>query len=291
VISKGVIRHLAGLLLGHDLDEELPFGKVAALNGVFEVAAMIVAIHSGDLLRFFIAEALNALLGLEVELDPNTLAFFANQRERVLTEHIHIAKGGGNAPIRHRDGDLVKGFGEHRPEIPGVIGIVEPGLRIAFHRPVQAHEVVNVAKEENRGVIAHEIPVPLLGVELDGTAADVAFGIGRTAFASHRRNAHEDIGLLAFLEDGSVGVLADVLRAEEITIGAPAFGVGMRRSGITSRLKWAIFSKSHTSLRTTGPLGPAVIAFSLSGMGAPTSFVRRCFISFAMVITSFGNRR
>ena len=40
--------------------------------------SMIVAIRSSDLLSFLIAKALNALLGLEMEFDPNPFSFFVN---------------------------------------------------------------------------------------------------------------------------------------------------------------------------------------------------------------------
>src|SRR5664280_218341 len=47
----------------------------------------------------------------------------------------------------------------------------------------------------------------------------------------------------------------------------------MRRSGITSRSKWASFSRNQTSWSSIGPRGPAVIAFWLSGTGAPPAVV------------------
>ena len=47
----------------------------------------------------------------------------------------------------------------------------------------------------------------------------------------------------------------------------------MRRSGITSRLKWASFSWYQTSCISMGPRGPAVTAFWLSGTGAPAAVV------------------
>ena len=48
----------------------------------------------------------------------------------------------------------------------------------------------------------------------------------------------------------------------------------MRRSGITSRTKLPSFSCSQTSCASSGPRGPAVRLFWLSGTGAPKSVVR-----------------
>src|SRR5574344_2469947 len=47
----------------------------------------------------------------------------------------------------------------------------------------------------------------------------------------------------------------------------------MRRSGITSRLRLASFSSSHTSSISSGPRGPAVLLFWLSTTGAPKAVV------------------
>ena len=47
----------------------------------------------------------------------------------------------------------------------------------------------------------------------------------------------------------------------------------MRRSGMTSRAKWASFSISHRSCRSSGPRGPALMLFWLSVTGAPAAVV------------------
>ena len=45
----------------------------------------------------------------------------------------------------------------------------------------------------------------------------------------------------------------------------------MRRSGITSRSKWASFSINQMSCSSAGPRGPAVWMFWLSTTGAPVA--------------------
>src|ERR1700730_2941150 len=54
---------------------------------------------------------------------------------------------------------------------------------------------------------------------------------------------------------------------------APAPFACMRRSGITSRSKWASFSRNHTSCSSAGPRGPAVIMLLSSTTGAPNAVV------------------
>ena len=83
-----------------------------------------------------------------------------------------------------------------------------------------------VAQEEHRRVVADDVPVALLGVELHGEAADVALGVGRAALAGHGREAHEQRRLLADLgEDLGLGVAGDVVRDGERAEGARALGV------------------------------------------------------------------
>src|SRR5271170_7467256 len=55
---------------------------------------------------------------------------------------------------------------------------------------------------------------------------------------------------------------------------APAPLACMRRSGMTSRSKWASFSISHRSCSRAGPRGPAVRMFKLSVTGVPVACVR-----------------
>ena len=87
-------------------------------------------------------------------------------------------------------------------------------------------ELVRIAHEKHRRVVADQIPVAFLGVELDGKAADVALGIGCTAFAGDGGEPGEQLGLLADLrEDLGPRVPGDVVRDGEGTVGARAFGV------------------------------------------------------------------
>ena len=100
------------------------------------------------------------------------------------------------------------------------------GARVALHRVVEVGELERVAQEEHRRVVAHQVPVALLGVELDREAADVALGVGRAALAGHGREAHEQVGLLADLrEDLRLGVLRDVVGDGEGAERAGALGV------------------------------------------------------------------
>jgi len=55
----------------------------------------------------------------------------------------------------------------------------------------QVLELDRVLNEKHRDVVADQIPVALLGVELDREAADVARRVDRPGAARDRREAHE----------------------------------------------------------------------------------------------------
>jgi hypothetical protein len=79
------------------------------------------------------------------------------------------------------------------------LAAAQVGARVALDRVVEVGKLQRVAQEEHRRVVADQIPVAFLGVELDGEAADVALGVGRAALAGHRGEAGEQLGLLADL--------------------------------------------------------------------------------------------
>ena len=142
------------------------------------------------------------------------------------TEAVHVAERQGDAAWTHRDGHLMQCLGQEGPEVPVVRCAAHAGAWVALDGVVEVGELQRVAQEEDGGVVAHEVPVALFGVELHGKAADIALGIGSAALTGHGGEAHEALGLLAHLaEDGGTGVLSDVVCHGEGAIGACALGV------------------------------------------------------------------
>jgi len=91
--------------------------------------------------------------------------------------------------------------GERLKEVPDVVGLLSIGVRVRLLRVDEVGELERVADEEDRRVVAHQVVVAVLGVELDGETARVAYGVGRTACAGHGREAREGLGLLADLRE------------------------------------------------------------------------------------------
>ncbi len=91
---------------------------------------------------------------------------------------------------------------------------------------VEVREAQRITEEEDRRVVADDVPIAFLGIELDGEAADVALGIGRAALARDRREADEQRRLLADLrEDLRLGVAGDVVGDGKGAMGTPALGM------------------------------------------------------------------
>ena len=86
-------------------------------------------------------------------------------------------------------------LGHQRDEVPERVvrarGLRHGVMRLRLHRVDEVGELHRVLDEEDGDVVADEVPVALVGVELDREAAHVARRVGRAALAGDRREAHE----------------------------------------------------------------------------------------------------
>ena len=132
--------------------------------------------------------------------------------------------------VAHRPHDHVHGFGHQRDEIPERVvracRLRHLVMRLGLHGVDEVRELHRVLDEEHRDVVAHQVPVAFVGVELHGEAAHVAHGVGAAALAGHGGEAHEHRRALA---DGGEGrgacELGDVLGALEVAVRAGAASV------------------------------------------------------------------
>src|SRR5690606_21524684 len=87
-------------------------------------------------------------------------------------------------------------------------------------------ELVGVAHEEYRRVVADHVPVAFPRVEFDGKASYVALGVCCAALAGNGREAKKDICLLADLrEDVGAGIARDVVRHRKGAEGSRTLGM------------------------------------------------------------------
>ena len=143
---------------------------------------MVLAVHAVDFRGFFIGQVFNPLLCPEMEFTPYPFVFIVIKAERMLAKEVHIPERSRNSPVAHHNGDLVEAFWQKRPEIPVVLRTAPACPWIALYRTVEVGKIMHVPDKEGRRVVSHQIPVPLLRVELGCNAADIAFAVCRPAF-------------------------------------------------------------------------------------------------------------
>jgi hypothetical protein len=196
---------LEGLLggVGEDLDAQLPLGEGAVLDGVVEVAAVEVRVDAGGDLRLLPGEGVHAELRLPVELDQDGLPVGVDQPERVDAEALHRPVAARDAPVAHVPDRVVGRLGVEGDEVPeGVVRRLRlrdlaVGVRLAGVDDVR--ELDRVLDEEDRDVVAYQVPGAFLRVELRRESAGVPDGVGRAARPEDRREADEDRRLQALL--------------------------------------------------------------------------------------------
>ena len=178
-----------------------------------QVAPVEVRVLARDLERLVPQHRVHAELRLPVELDEARGAPGVHEPEGVDAEALHHPEAAGNRPIRHDPHDHVHRLGHQRDEVPervvGGGGLGDLVVRLRLHRVDQVGELHRVLDEEDGDVVADQIEVALVGVELHREAAHVARQIGRPPRARHRGEAHEDRRLLCrVLQERGTGVAA-----------------------------------------------------------------------------------
>ncbi len=221
-----MVRHLGGVGLRHYLHIHRPTWIFATLDGLEQIALRTLPVIGNDGCSLGVGEILDALLGPKVKLHPETLVVRTDEAVGVRTETVHMAVRRRNAPITHDIGDLVQGLRQPGPEVPVVVRAAHVGARIAFYCVVEVRKLQRIAEKEHRGVIAHHVPVALLGVELQCVTTNVALGVGRAALTGDGREAGEQRGALTNLgKQLGFGVAGDVMGDDELAKRAGTFRV------------------------------------------------------------------
>ena len=210
-----------------ELHAQLPFREVPGLDRAPQVAAMEVRIGAIDLQRLVPHHRLQAQLRLPVELHIGGLPFRVDEAEAVDAEALHEAEGAGDGPVGHDPHEHVGGFRAQRGEVPEIVmrrlRLGETTVGLLLRGMDQVGELDRVLDEEDGDVVADEIPVAFLGVELHREAAHVAGQVGGALVARHGGEAHEDRHLLARpLEQVRRGDVGQGFRRLEIAMDAEA---------------------------------------------------------------------
>ena len=175
---------------------------------------------------FLVAQILDTLLGTPMKFYPYSFAVRIDEAIGVRAESVHVSIGSRDASVGHNNGDLMKCFGKHRPEVPIGLWRTEIGLRIPFHSSVEVRELERIADKEHGCVVAHQIPIAFFGIKLYGKASDVAFGISGSPFSRYSGETYEYIRLFSNLgEKFGTRVFRDVFGYGEVSEGSTTFGM------------------------------------------------------------------
>ena len=224
---------LLGLFFSEHLQPELPFGIGTGLDRFPKVAPMEVRIGAGNADRLVPDQRMRPLLGLPVEFAEHRLSVGVDQAKSMDAEALHHPEAARDGAIRHHPHQHVRRFGAQRDEVPERVvcrsrlrhGVV----RLRLDGMDQIRELHRVLDEEHRNVVADQIPVTGIGVELDGESTNVSRGIDRAALAGHGREADEYRRHLSlFLErrrhrevGDRLGALEEPVRARAARVNDP----------------------------------------------------------------------
>ena len=187
---------------------------------------MVVGVEPGHLVGLVLGEVLDALVDLEVVLDPEGLAGGVDPPVGVGRVAVQVAVGLGDAAVAHQPDDLMQRFGGQRPEVPHQRLVAQPAAGVALLGVDEVAELDRVADEEDGGVVADQVVVPLLGVELQREAARVAPGVRGALLTGDGREPQERLRPLADLaEEVRLAPLACVTGHLEVTVRGGALGV------------------------------------------------------------------
>eukprot|EP00126_Sphaerothecum_destruens_P012817 Sdes_comp21944_c0_seq1m20487 len=223
---KRIERTLRRTSFTHHLHTKPPLRILATCYRLKQILGGGIRIGARQFCRSFRIQTLDPLLGLEMKLDKVALPLVIHHPERVAAIPIHEPVPLGDPAIRVENRDLVHGFGDQAEKVPHHVGVAQVGLRVALLRVDKVREFYGVSDEEYRRVVAHQIPIPLLRVELHGESTWIPLRIRTAFFAPHRGKPHKNRRLAPnLLQKIRLANVRNTLRHLKVPKGTRPFGV------------------------------------------------------------------
>ena len=162
-----------------------------------------------------------------MELDEVRLVARVDEAEGMHAEALHHAIAARDGAVRHDPHEHVRRFGHQRHEIPERVvcgcGLWHAVMGLGLHGMYEVRKFHRILDEEHRNVVADEIPVAFIGVELHRESAHVARGVRRPTLAGDGGKTHENRSALArFVKDGRPRDLVERCITLEIPMSAGA---------------------------------------------------------------------
>lgn len=118
------------------------------------------------------------------------------------------------------------GFRSQWKEIPEHVGIFQMRLWVPLLCVDETREQYGIPDEEDRGVVAYQIPDTIFSVEFHGETSRIPDRVSRSRFTSNSGESDGNRGLLADgREDFGAWILGDVVGDFEVAEGSSSLGV------------------------------------------------------------------
>ena len=144
--------------------------------------------------------------GFQWNLQNVDSALGIDQPEGMHAKALHHSIAARDGAVGHDPHQHVGGFGHQGDKIPeGVVrrgGLRHLVVGFGLRRMNQIGKFHRILDEEHRDVVADQIPIALIRVELHRETAHIARRVGRATLAGHGRESDEHRCLLAGLREG-----------------------------------------------------------------------------------------
>jgi hypothetical protein len=136
-----------------------------------------------------------------MEFDECGLVLRVHEPKGMDAKALHEAKRARNCTVGHHPHDHVHAFGGEADEVPEIIvrrlRLGKGAVWLFLHCMDQVRKLDRVLDEENRNVVADDVPITLLGVELHGEAADIPREVDGALASRDGRKSHKSWRLFA----------------------------------------------------------------------------------------------
>ena len=139
-------------------------------------------------------------------------------------------------------------------------------------------------------VVADQIPIAFLGIELEREAAHVALGVGRAELAGDGGEARDHRRLGAPCSDALAFVYSEYPSDRERAVGTAALGVDRAFGETLADLMGELFDQLVVRAQHRTAQNHAVIEFWLSGTGAPAVVLVNTSFSAIFLLIDVGQR-
>lgn len=103
---------------------------------------------------------------------------------RIFYEPVHVAITIGQTTVSEQEHYLMGGLWSQGDEVPEHVRVLQVGLGVSLLRVDERWEEDRVTDEEDRRVVADQVPDSIVSVKLDSETSGISSSISRTTFTA-----------------------------------------------------------------------------------------------------------